>query len=57
MNIAEEKKIREVSTSISESRGGVGSLTRFLPLNLLSDPLRPGIPSSLLGVGGLGGGW
>lgn len=44
-------------TSISESRGGAGSMAFFLPLNLPSDPLRAGITSSLPGVGGLGGGW
>lgn len=48
---------RGVFTSISESRGGVGSLTLFLPLSFPSDPLRAGTPSSLPGVGGLGGGW
>lgn len=46
-----------VFTSMSESRGGAGSLTLFLPLSFPSDPLRAGIPSSLPGVGGLGGGW
>lgn len=46
-----------VFTSISESKGGAGSLTRFLPLSFPSDPLRAGTPSSLPGVGGLGGGW
>lgn len=44
-------------TSISESKGGAGSLALFLPLNLPSEPLRVGTPSSLPGVGGLGGGW
>lgn len=46
-----------VFTSISESRGGAGSLTLFLPLSFPSDPRRAGTPSSLPGVGGLGGGW
>lgn len=46
-----------VLTSISESRGGAGSLTFFLPLSFPSDPLRAGMPSSLPGVGGLGGRW
>lgn len=46
-----------VFTSISESSGGAGSLTLFLPLSFPSDPLRAGTPSSLPGVGGLGGGW
>ena len=45
-----------VVTSISESRGGVGSLALFLPLSFPSE-LRLAGTSSFPGVGGLGGSW
>lgn len=51
------RSVRSVFTSMSESRGGAGSLTLFLPLSFPSDPRRGGPLSSLPGVGGLGGGW
>lgn len=51
------RSVSRVFTSMSESRGGAGSLTLFLPLSFPSDPRRGGTLSSLPGVGGLGGGW
>lgn len=50
--------IASICTSMSESRGGTGSLARFLPLSFPSELRLAGAPScSFPGVGGLVGAW